>query len=99
MTGKDFYETFAKKMGISVSESKEVCGAVFDLLATSISSSCLEHNDRIYIKGLGTFKGKEVGAHRVGSLAGGEPHVIPPTRKVQFDFSPAEKGLDKDSEV
>lgn len=96
MNAKEFYEAFADQMDISVTESKEICSAVFELLSASISVLCLENDDRLYIKGLGTFKGKEVGAHRVGNLAGGEPHVIPPTRKVQFDFSPAnEKYLQK----
>ena len=51
MNRTDFYKMFAAENGANQAESKETCIAVFNLLAR-----CIKENDRVYIKGLGTFR-------------------------------------------
>ena len=81
MNRTDFYRGFAAEYDTKIGEAKTICLAVFDYL-----SQCINENDRVYIKGLGTFKKKKTKAHRVGSFANaGETIVIPPQEKIIFE--------------
>lgn len=80
MNRTDFYKLFAAENGANQAESKETCIAVFDLL-----SRCIKEHDRVYIKGLGTFRKKPLKERRVGNLQGGEAFVIPASEKIIFE--------------
>lgn len=80
MNRTDFYKLYAAETGTSQAKSKDICIAVFDLL-----SRCIEENDRVYIKGFGTFRKKILKEHRVGNFKGGEAIVIPAMEKVIFE--------------
>lgn len=80
MNRTDFYKMFAAENDAKLGESKETCCAVFDLLAR-----CIKDNDRVYIKGLGTFKKKTLKERRVGNLQGGEALVIPASERIIFE--------------
>ena len=80
MNRTDFYKQFAAENDISQMKAKDVCIAMFDLLAR-----CIDENDRVYIKGLGTFKKKTVKERRVGNFYGEEAIVIPACQKVVFE--------------
>ena len=80
MNRTDFYKLFASENGASQAASKETCIAVFDLLAR-----CVKEHDRVYIKGLGTFRKKILKERRVGNFKGGEALVIPASEKIIFE--------------
>lgn len=80
MNRTDFYKRFAAENGASQTDAKETCIAVFDLLAR-----CINENDRVYIKGLGTFKKKALKERRVGNFYGDEALVIPASEKIVFE--------------
>ena len=81
MNRTDFYRGFAEEYDTKIYEAKDLCFAVFEYL-----SKCINENDRVYIKGLGTFKKKTTKPHRVGSFANaGETIVIPPQEKIIFE--------------
>ena len=80
MNRTDFYRVFAAENGANQAESKETCIAVFDLLAR-----CIKDNDRVYIKGLGTFRKKALKERRVGNINGGGVIVIPASEKIIFE--------------
>ncbi len=80
MNRTDFYKMFAAENGANQAESKETCIAVFDLLAR-----CIKENDRVYIKGLGTFRKKALKERRVGNFNGGDAIVIPASEKIIFE--------------
>lgn len=80
MNRTDFYKLFAAENNVSQMKSKDVCIAVFDLLAR-----CINENERVYIKGLGTFKKKTVKERRVGNFYGDEALIIPACEKIVFE--------------
>ncbi len=80
MNRTDFYKMFAAENGISQAESKDICVALFDLLLR-----CIKEQDRVYLKGLGTFKKKLFKERRVGNFKGGEAIVIPASEKITFE--------------
>ena len=80
MNRTDFYKMFAAENGANQAESKETCIAVFDLLAR-----CIKEHDRVYIKGLGTFRKKPVKEKRVYNLKGGEAILVPASEKIVFE--------------
>ena len=80
MNRTDFYKMFAAENGANQIASKNTCIAVFDLLAR-----CIKDNDRVYIKGLGTFKKKALKERRVGNFKGGEALLIPAGEKIIFE--------------
>lgn len=80
MNRTEFYKMFAAKNGASQSESKATCIAVFNLLA-----HCIKDNDRVYIKGLGTFRKKIYKERKVGNFKGGDTMIIPAHEKIVFE--------------
>lgn len=80
MNRTDFYRQFAAENNISIDRAKDICLAVFDLLSRSINES-----DRVYIKGLGTFKKRMAKERRAGNLNGGEAVIIPACEKIVFE--------------
>lgn len=80
MNRTDFYKKLAEETGISQVNAKETCVAVFDLLFR-----CINEHDRVYIKGLGTFKKKALKERRVGNFFGDEAFVIPAGEKIVFE--------------
>lgn len=80
MNRTDFYKQFAEENEVSQVNAKDTCIAVFDLL-----SRCINENERVYIKGLGTFKKKMVKERRVGNFYGDEALVIPASEKIVFE--------------
>ena len=80
MNRTDFYKMYAKEVDISQLSSKEICVTVFDLLFR-----CINEHDRVYIKGLGTFKKKASKERRIGNLHGDEPIVIPAGERIIFE--------------
>lgn len=80
MNRTDFYKMFAAENGANQAESKDTCIAVFDLLAR-----CIKENDRVYIKGLGTFRKKAFKERRAGNFNGGDAIVIPAREKIVFE--------------
>ncbi len=83
MNRTEFCRKFAEINNITITQSNWFCEAVFDLLAKSI----LEE-DRVYIKGLGTFKRKIGLPRRMGSLwePGG---IVEIPSKVRVSFTPS----------
>lgn len=91
MNRADFYKEFVEywnsqcdenKDRLNQTKSKEICSAVFDYLA-----SCIKGNDRVYIKGLGTFKKKMYKEHRIGRVTDGAEAIVPAYEKVVFEMS------------
>lgn len=80
MNRTDFYKQFATENNVSQINAKDICIAVFDLLAR-----CINENERVYIKGLGTFKKKIVKERRVGNFHGDEALIIPACEKIVFE--------------
>ena len=80
MNRTDFYKQFAAENDISQMNAKDTCIAVFDLL-----SRCINDHERVYIKGLGTFKKRMVKERRVGNFYGSEALVIPACEKIVFE--------------
>ena len=80
MNRTDFYKQFSAENDVTQATAKDTCIAVFDLLAR-----CINENDRVYIKGLGTFKKKTVKERRVGNFYGDEALVIPACEKIIFE--------------
>ena len=82
MNKTDFCERFAKEAGVKKGVANEMCAAVFDLLAV-----CIKENDKVYIRGLGTFKKITKKAHRIGDIRNGGSIEIPATEKVVFKMT------------
>lgn len=80
MNRTDFYKRFADEYDKSQKFSKETCIAVFGLL-----SRCIDENDRVYIKGLGTFKKKAYKEHKIANPHSGEPMIIPAGERIVFE--------------
>jgi nucleoid DNA-binding protein len=89
MNRTDFYKRFAIENDVTQANAKDTCIAVFNLLAR-----CIDENERVYIKGLGTFKKKMVKERRVGNFYGDEAVVIPACEKIVFE--PFNGSLDDD---
>lgn len=66
MNRHDFSVEYAKRAGITQEASAKTCEEVFDLLF-----DCIGSNDRVYIKGLGTFTHVTKKPHKVVTLAEG----------------------------
>ena len=81
MNREEFYRLFAKEYDTTLIKSRKYCYEVFTLL-----SKCIREKERVYIKGLGTFKKKKTAAHRIGNLTGEGSMVIPPSEKIVFDL-------------
>lgn len=98
MTKDDFYGIFGERVGLSARQAKTICDEVFDTLANVIEDECLGKQGRVYISGLGAFKGKKFAPKKVGNIKDGEGSIeIPETIRVRFDFLPADHEED-DSE-
>lgn len=82
MTRKEFYVKYAQVNGISQAKAKQLCKSVFDLLAR-----CIYEEDRVYIKGFGTFK-KKLRAARIVNGIQKTPLVVPEKEEVVFVPSP-----------
>ena len=80
MNRTDFFKQFAVENDISQMKAKDTCLAVFDLL-----SRCINEEERVYIKGLGTFKKRMAKERRVGNFYGDEAVVIPACEKIVFE--------------
>ena len=80
MNRKDFYRQFAAENDISHMKSKDICVAMFDLLFR-----CINEEERVYIKGFGTFKKKMMKEHLVSNFHGGDPILIPAREKIMFE--------------
>lgn len=79
MNRHDFSVEYAKRAGITQAASAKTCEEVFDLLF-----DCIGSNDRVYIKGLGTFTHVTKKSRRVGNFSEGEPIVIPERDNIKF---------------
>lgn len=92
MNRTEFYTEFAsywndrhdKEMHIPVYRSKELCISVFDFLAECIDK--MGEDERVYIKGFGTFRRKTQKARKIGSFLGGTM-VVPEKSKIIFEPS------------
>ena len=80
MNRTDFYKMFAAENDVSQMNAKDTCIAVFELLAR-----CINEQDRVYIKGLGTFKKKAFKERQVKNLHGSEAVIIPAHKKIVFE--------------
>lgn len=86
-----FLWDFRRKGWLVCKASKDICDEVFDTLANVIEEECLGKQGRVYISGLGTFKGKKFAPKKVGNIKDGEGSIeIPETIRVRFDFLPAD---------
>lgn len=82
MNRTDFYKKFAAENDISQEKAKFLCCAMMDLLYR-----CINEEDRVYIKGLGTFKKKRMNARRVTNINGPGMIDIPERDKIVFEIS------------
>lgn len=82
MNRHDFWLAYAKEHGIPQDKSKPLCKSVLTFLA-----KCIATEDRVHISGLGTFKRKKTGAHRIRNVTTGELMVIPEKEKLIFEPS------------
>lgn len=89
MNRTDFYKEFVdfwnercenKNDKLNQAKSKELCTAVFDYLFC-----CIKEHDRVYIKGLGSFRKKQTAEHRVGNFHGESPIIVPAGEKIVFE--------------
>lgn len=78
MNRHDFSVEYAKRAGITQEASAKTCEEVFDLLF-----DCIGSNDRVYIKGLGTFTHVTKKPRRVGNFGGGII-TIPEREDIKF---------------
>lgn len=85
MNRSEFCLAFAKKHNTTISNAEDVCCKVFDFLSECIEKECSDGNGRIYIKGLGTFKGDRVKSHNIRDVNSGEMMVLPEKIKVKFE--------------
>lgn len=78
MNRHDFSVEYAKRAGITQEASAKTCEEVFDLLF-----DCIGSNDRVYIKGLGTFTHVTKKPHKVGDFGRGTI-TIPEREGIKF---------------
>lgn len=90
MNKTEFFRLLAKETGMTIEKSKFACDAVFDLLLR-----CIKENDRVYIKGFGTFKKKTFKEHKIGNVRTGKAHLIPPREKIVFEMTEGSPELDE----
>ena len=83
MNREQFYRLFAKEYDTTLINSRKYCHEVFALLSKCLTE--MDTTDRIYIKGLGTFKKRHLSARRVGNLNGEGAFVIPESEKIIFE--------------
>jgi len=85
MNRSEFCLAFAKKHNTTIGNAEDICCKVFDFLSECIEKECSEGKGRIYIKGLGTFKGEKVKSHNIRDVNSGQMMVLPEKIKVKFE--------------
>lgn len=79
MNRRDFCWKYADTAHITVSEAERRCNAIFSLL-----NRCIWDNEKVYIKGLGTFTRSIKKAHRIGNVNGEGSVIVPDKEVVKF---------------
>lgn len=90
---KEFCELYAHTYNAKKGKSKEICENVFDLL-----SQCIKECDRVYIKGLGTFKKKMTSPRRIGDIVNGGTMDLPAREKIVFEPFNCTTNIDAEEE-
>ena len=83
MNRHDFWIMYAQRNGISQAQAKKVCTTVFNLLGETVKGMSVD--DRMYIVGLGVFKKKKYGSHRIKDVNTGEMIEVPEKEKIIFE--------------
>lgn len=79
MNRHDFSIEYVKRTGVTQEASAKTCKEIFDLLF-----DCIGSNDRVYIKGLGTFTHVAKKQRRVGNFHSSEPINVPEKEDIKF---------------
>ena len=94
MNKTEFARSFAEAYDAKIGESYATCSAMFNHLA-----KCIRENDRVYIKGLGTFKKKKHKGFTTKDISTGNTIEIPDRDKIVFEIYHGDLDEDETEDV